>query len=127
MPDLRTFLRLDAFASGGVGVLLLVLINPAEDELGLPVGFTIGAALVMIGWAAFVSWVSTTSSRALANEVVALNVVYVVISVVITVADWIDLTDLGVAFVLAQAAVVLGLTVGQYAGLRAEDRELVAA
>jgi hypothetical protein len=115
---LNTFLRLDALASGALGLLLLVLTGPAEDELGMPVGFSIGAALVMLGWAGFVVWVAAHPSRGFVTEVVALNLVYVAASVLVAVTDWVALTDLGVVLVLAQALAVLGLTAGQFAGLR---------
>lgn len=127
MPNLRTFLRLDALASGGVGLLLLVLANPAEDELGLPVAFSVIAGLVILAWAGFVSWVSIKAPRPLVTEVIALNLVYVAGSLALAVADWVELTDVGVGVVVAQAVAVLGLTVGQYVGLRADDRTAVPA
>lgn len=127
MFTLRTFLRLDALASGAVGALLLVLAGPAKDELGLPIAFSVIAGIAIVGWAAFVGWVSVKASRPLVREVIALNLVYVLASLALAVADWVALTDLGVVLVVAQAAAVLVLTLGQYAGLRAEDRELVSA
>ena len=123
---LTTALRLDVLASGGLGLLLLLLTGPAEDELGMPVGFTVAAALVMLGWAGFVARVSMHPSRGLVQEVVALNLVYVAASVLVAVTGWVSLTDLGVAFVLVQGLAVLGLTVWQFAGLRAGDREVVS-
>ena len=127
MINVRTFLRLDALASGALGVLLLVLVKPAEDELGMPIGFTVASALLMIGWAAFVGWVSIEARRPLVKEVIALNVVYVAASLLIAVEDWVALKDLGVAFVLVQGLAVLGLTVGQFIGFRADDRTPVPA
>lgn len=127
MFDTRTFLRLDALASGGVGALLLVLVQPVESELGLPVTFSVITGLLILGWAGFVGWVSIAVNPALVREVIALNLVYVAGSIVLAVADWFPLTDLGVAIVIAQAVAVLGLTVGQYVGYRADDRTLVAA
>lgn len=127
MNNVRTFLRLDALASGGVGLLLLVLVGPAKDELGLPTAFSISAGILILGWAAFVGWVSKNPTRGMVTEVIALNLVYVAGSLALAVADWIALTDLGVAIVIAQALAVLGLTIGQYAGLRAEENTLVSA
>ncbi|MET3962848.1 inner membrane protein involved in colicin E2 resistance [Marmoricola sp. OAE513] len=131
MLNLRNALRLDAVASGALGLLVLVLFDPVESELGFPVPFSLAMAGVLLGWAAFVAFVSVNQHRGLVREVVALNVVYVVASIVFAVADWADLTGLGVAFVLVQAAAVAGFTVAQYAGLRAEapaaDRDLVTA
>lgn len=132
MFDLRTMLRLDALASGGVGVLLLVLLNPAEDELGLPVALSVTVGVLLLGWAGFVGWLAQRPSRPLVTEVIALNLGYVVASVVFAFADWVALTDLGVAFVLVQAVAVLGFAGGQILGLRtsgrgSDDRQPVAA
>lgn len=127
MFDLRTVLRLDALASGALGVLLLVLFDPADDELGLPVALSVTVGILLLGWAGFVGWVAQRPSRSLVTEVVALNLVYVVASAVFAFAERVALTDLGVAFVLVQAAAVLGLAAGQVAGLRTNDRAPVAA
>lgn len=115
MFDLRTVLRLDAVASGGLGLLLLMLFAPAEDLLGLPVALSLGVGAFLLAWAAFVGWVSTHLARSWVMEVVALNGAWVVASVVFVLAGWVPLTALGVAFVLAQAAVVLLFVVGQLA------------
>lgn len=117
MFDLRTVLRLDAAASGTLGLLLLVLFSPARGELGLPVAFSLIVGAALVAWAAFVTWVSTTVDRTWVKEVIALNVVYVGASVALVLEEWIALTELGVAFVLVQAVAVLGLTVAQMAGL----------
>lgn len=127
MLNLRTLLRLDALASGGVGALLLALAGPAKDALGLPIAFSVIAGIAILGWATFVGWVSIRAPRPLVKEVIALNAVYVVASLALAVAPWVALTDLGVGLVVAQAAAVLALTLGQYAALRVDDRELVVA
>ena len=127
MFNAQTFLRLDALASGAVGAILLILVNPAKDELGLPTAFSVIAGIGILAWAAFVGRVSTNPTHSLVAEIIVLNLVYVAGSLALAVADWIALTDLGVAVVLAQAFVVLALTIGQYIGLRADDRAMVTA
>lgn len=119
MFDLRTVLRLDALASGGLGALLLVASGPAEELLGLPVALSLTVGGLLLAWAGLVAWVSTHLRRSWVAEVVALNVAYVVASVVLALAGWVALTGLGVAFVLVQAVAVLGLTAAQAASLRA--------
>lgn len=126
MFDLRTVLRLDALASGGLGVLLLVLFDPAGDELGLPVALSVTVGVLLLGWAGFVSWVAQRPSRSLVTEVIVLNLGYVVASVVLAFSDWVALTDLGVAVVLVQAVAVLGFAAGQVVGLRTSDPAPVA-
>ena len=127
MLNLRNALRVDAAASGGLGVALLVLFNPAEDQLGLPVALSVTVGVLLLAWAGFVAWVALNPSRALVREVIALNVGYVALSVAFAVADWVSLTGPGVAFVLVQAVAVLGITAGQLVFLPREDREAVAA
>jgi hypothetical protein len=120
MFDLRTALRLDALASGGVGALLLGLAGVLEEPLGLPLVLSAVVGAGLLGWAGLVGWISIGASEALAKEVVIGNVVYVGASVALATAGWVDLTGLGVAFVLAQAGAVVGLTGLQVSALRRE-------
>jgi hypothetical protein len=126
MTNLRTILRLDALASGGLGALLLALGTVLEEPLGLPVtlSFVVGAGL--LAWAALVAWVSVGASPTWTAEVVAGNVVWVVASIVFAASGWVALTGLGVAFVLLQAAAVAGISVLQVAGLRAARTVVMA-
>ena len=127
MLDLRTVLRLDAAASGGLGVLLIALFGLAEDLLGLPSAFSLTVGALLLAWAAVVGWVATHLGRSWVREVVGLNLAYVVASVVFALAGWVSLTGLGVAFVLAQAVVVLLLTVEEVLLLRTGGRATVSA
>ncbi len=127
MLNLRNALRLDAAASGGLGVALLVLFNPAKHELGLPVALSVTVGVLLLAWAGFLAWVTLNPSRALIREVIALNVGYVALSVAFAVSDWVSLTVLGVAFVLVQAVAVLGVAVGQVVCLPRADREAAVA
>ena len=126
MFDLRTALRLDALASGGVGALLLGLAGVLEEPLGLPVVLSAVVGAGLLGWAGLVGWISIGASEALAKEVVIGNVVYVGASVALATAGWVDLTGLGVAFVLAQAGAVVGLTALQVSALRGERTPALA-
>jgi hypothetical protein len=126
MTNLRTILRLDALASGGLGVLLLALASVLEEPLGLPVTLSVVVGAGLLVWAALVAWVSVGARPGWASEVVAGNVAWIALSVVFAVSGWADLTGLGVAFVLAQAAAVAGITALQLVGVRAA-RTAVAA
>jgi hypothetical protein len=126
MFDLRTALRLDALASGGVGALLLGLAGVLEEPLGLPLVLSAVVGAGLLGWAGLVGWISIGASEALAKEVVIGNVVYVGASVALATAGWVDLTGLGVAFVLAQAGAVVGLTGLQVSALRGERTPALA-
>jgi len=120
MFDLRTALRLDAIASGGLGALLLATAGLLDEPLGLPVGLTLVVGGVLLVWSGLVGWISVGASEPLAKDVVAGNVVWVAASTVFAVSGWVELTGLGVAFVVAQAAAVAGLTCLQVAGLRGQ-------
>lgn len=126
MSDIRTLLRLDALTSAGLGVALLALARVLDDALGLTVILSVVAGIVLLAWAGFVTWVSMECRPALVREVVVLNVVWVVASIVFAVVSWGGLTGWGVLCVLAQAVALAGLTILQVAARRAL-RSLVAA
>ncbi|HSV41166.1 MAG TPA: hypothetical protein VLI04_20560 [Nocardioidaceae bacterium] len=113
----RQTLQLDAVASGGLGLLLAVLAPLADDQLGLPTGLSIGLGIFLVAWAAFVGWASTRDSAALTKEIALLNVGWVVASLVFIAAQVVDLTGLGVGFVVLQALAVTGFVVLQWTGV----------
>jgi len=116
MFSLRQTLQLDAVASGGLGLLLAAFAPLADDHLGIPVGLSVGLGVFLVAWAAFVGWAATRDSAALVKEIALLNVVWVVASIVFLVAQVVDLTGLGVTFVLLQAVAVAGFVVLQWGG-----------
>jgi hypothetical protein len=128
MFELRPVLNLDALASGGLGVGLIVLASVLDGPLGLPIAVSVVVGASLVAWAGFVAWVARQGSATLVKEVIALNVAYVVASVVFVVGGWVELTGLGVAFVMLQAAAVVALTLMQVAALRqGRDRNAVLA
>ena len=64
--------------------------------------------------------ISVGAWEPLAKEVVAGNVVWIAASAVFAVSGWVELTGLGVAFVVAQAVAVAGLTCLQVAALQGQ-------
>lgn len=115
---LRTALRIDAVASGGLGAMLLTLCRSLDDPLGLPVLVSASVGAGLLAWAGLVGWISIDAREPLAKEVVVANVVWVVASGAFAVSGLVDLTGLGVTFVLAQALAVAGVTGMQVRGLR---------
>lgn len=126
MFDLRTALRLDAFASGGLGALMLATAGVLDEPLGLPVRLTLVVGGVLLAWSGLVGWISVGASESLAKEVIAGNVAWVAASAVFALSGWVELTGLGVAFVVAQAGAVAALTSMQVAGLRAQRTPALA-
>jgi len=111
MSDIRTLLRLDALASGGMGVVLLALAGVLDDALGLAVILSVVVGIGLLAWAGFLAWVSVEHRPGLVGEVIVLNVVWVVATIVFATFGWGGLTGWGVLFVLVQAVAVAGLTV----------------
>jgi hypothetical protein len=117
---LRLALRIDAVASGGLGLLAVVGVSALEGLLGVPSAllWSTGAGLVI--WAAAL-WIAASRpivSRAAAWTVVALNALWVVDSLATVAIGWLPLTALGTAFVLAQAVAVGLFAQAQLVGLR---------
>jgi hypothetical protein len=117
---LRAFLKLDALASGGLGVLLAAAGGLLTDPLGLPTALLVPTGLFLVAYAGWLWYLATRPavSPAAVRVVIAGNLLWIVASVTLVVAGWFSPTALGVGFVLAQAAAVAGFVAGQYAGLR---------
>jgi hypothetical protein len=120
LTGVKPALRLDAVASGGVGVLLLAFGWALDGPLGAPLALTVPAGAFLLVFAATLLGLAARAEvpRGAVREVAAFNVFWVAASVVLVVAGWFDLTALGVAFVLAQAAVVGLFAVLQFASVR---------
>ena len=124
---LRAALKLDAAASGAVGVLMLLAAGmvvgnerPFVDLLGTPVALVAWAGVFLVAFAAFV-WVSGSRRQVggtAARTVVAINALWVLASVAVVAAGSFPLTTLGVLFVLVQAAAVALFAALQFFGLR---------
>ena len=117
---LRIALRLDAAASGALGLLGLAaatplagLLGPTTGELRATGAFLVGYALALVLIAA-----RPAISRAAAWTVVVGNTLWVLGSIGAVVAGWDTFTALGVAVVLAQAAAVAVFADLQWLGLR---------
>jgi hypothetical protein len=126
MTDIRTALRLDAVASGTLGVLLLAFAGMLDGPLGVSVTLSVAVGAALLAWAGFVAWVAVDRRPVLVLDVIALNAAWAVASMVFTVAGWGGLTGLGVVFVLAQAAAAAVLTALQLVARRALRRSAVA-
>jgi hypothetical protein len=119
-----SFLRLtllgDAVASGATGLLLAAAAGSLAPLLGLPEPLLRIAGLVLLPYAAFVAWLGrrTMLGRGAVWTVVAANLLWAADSVLLLVLGPVSPTALGVAFVLAQALVVLGFAIAQWIALR---------
>ena len=123
-PFLRLALLGDAAASGATGLLLATAAGPLAGLLGLPEPLLRVAGLVLLPCAAFVAWAGTRAAppHPAVRAIIAINLLWVADSVLLVLLGpslaGLKLTAFGVAFVLAQAAVVLSFALAQWIALR---------
>jgi len=117
---LRRILVLDALASGGTGLLMALAAAPLEDWLGVPATLLRYAGWCLIPFAGLL--VLLARSQALPAGavvgVIVLNGLWVVGSIVVLLAEVIQPSALGYAFVVGQAVVVALLAEMETVGLR---------
>ena len=115
---LRLVLRVDAVASGVLGVGLLALSGVSDDLLGASAGFTASVGVFLVVYAAGLVLLAGRPRIAppLVWVVIVGNVGWTVVSTILAFDG--SLTGLGVALTLAQAAAVLAFAILQFVGLR---------
>jgi len=133
-PFLRLALMVDALASGATGLQLAILSGPLGALFGLPASLLLGVGLFFLPYAAAVAFVATrpAPARFAVRAIIALNLTWVVDSVLFAAFSGalagLAPSALGVAFVLVQAALVLGFAAMQAVALkRAGGGQLMAA
>jgi hypothetical protein len=117
---LRVALRIDALASAASAALALLAGSFLADVLGTPLSLLWPTGVLLVAWAAAL-WVVASRSRMNTTAVwaiIALNILWVVDSIVLVAAGWFALTVLGTAFVLIQAAAVAVFADLEFVGLR---------
>ncbi len=119
-PFLRLVLLGDAAASGASGLLLAAAAGPLAPLLGLSAPLLRDARLVLLPCAAFIAWAGTRDRppRCAVRAAVIINLLWAIDSALLLAAGPVSPVALGVAFVLAQALVVLGFAVMQWSALR---------
>jgi len=117
---LRTALRLDAVASGALGVACATGAGVLDELLGLPTGLLVGVGVFLVVFAAGLVVLAARRPvpRGGTAVVVLGNAAWVLMSVALVIGAWDRLTVLGVVVVLAQAAAVAVFADLQWAGSR---------
>ena len=117
---LRFALRLDAAVTAVNAIAYLALCWVLDDWLGVPAAFLAAVGVSLLAFAAFVGRLSTRPApgRLAVAAVIAVNVLWVLDSVLLLVVDGFGPTLAGQVVVAVQAAGVAGLAALQYAGLR---------
>ena len=119
-PLLHRSMIADATISGATGLMLMAGAGMLTTLLGMPESLMRYAGLILLPFAAMVFYWSNPArlSRPRVWTIIALNIAWVVASVLLLAAGWTEPTALGVAFVLFQAVVVAVFAELQYAGLK---------
>jgi hypothetical protein len=119
-PLLRQALLADAVTTAACAALMIAGAGFLEGLLGLPATLLRAAGLLLIPFVAYVVMLGFRErvSRGAVWSVIGLNAVWVVDSVLLLVSGYVTPTGSGIAFVLAQAAVVAMYAELQFMGLR---------
>ena len=117
---LRRVLIVDALTSGAMGVAMFAFADLFASLLQLPVELIREAGIILLPFAAFVGFVASRREpvRIAVWAIIALNVVWVVDSIVLLFTGWVAPNALGYAVVIAQAAGVLVLADLEYMGVK---------
>jgi hypothetical protein len=121
---MRLVLKLDAVATGAVGLLSVAAGPMLDDLLGIPLALLVPVGLFLVAYAVAI-WIVATRRRVSRPAVwaaVAINLIYVMDCLVVVAASWLPLTALGTAFVLFQAAAVTLFAAAQFYALRKAAR-----
>ncbi len=117
---LRWVLFIDAASCVATGMLAMIGSSALEQFLGLPTELLRYAGFSLLPFAAFLVYLATraTFSRSMVWAVIVLNALWTVDSLLLLLTGWVDPTDLGYVFVVAQALGVAILAGLEYVGLR---------
>lgn len=121
---LRRALVADAVISGAVGALQLAAAGPLSGLLAIEAGWLQRSGLILLAWTALLGWMLTRKavSPPMAWTVIGINLAWVAASILVLVEGAIAPNTLGMAYVLAQAAVVAIFAEVQFFGLRRQSR-----
>ena len=117
---LRRVLALDSASCAAIGLLLTLGAGPLSALFGLGERLLFGAGLLLLPLAAFIAWLASRPAppAPLVWVVIVGNLAWTAESFVLISTESGRITALGTAFVAAQAAAVLGISLLEYAGLR---------
>ena len=105
---LRPALILDAAVTGVNGVAYLAAAGPLEDLLGLPASWLRTAGVVLVAFALFVALVARRPSAGAVSAIVAVNIAWILGSLVFAIAGWGSPETVGTVWIVLQAIVVAG-------------------
>lgn len=121
---LKTILLIDAAASGAMAAAHLAVPGMLGTALALPAALLSGTGIFLAGYVLLLLVLARSRAvwRLLVTFVIAGNVGWTVLSVALLAAGILVPTGLGAAYVLVEAAGVLGFAALQYRGLKQSPR-----
>ncbi len=119
--SLKTALAADAASGAATAALQLALPRLLADELGLPMALLLETGLFLAGLAVVLALLarSTRVAAPLVWAIVIGNTAWSIACVLLWATGMVAPTALGIAFLLAQATVVMALAVWEAIGLKA--------
>ncbi len=119
--SLKLALTVDAASGAAMAALQLALPRLLADELGLPMALLLESGLFLVGFAALLAFLARSARVAapLVWAIVIGNVAWSAACVLLWATGLVLPTPLGIAFLLLQAAAVLGLAAWEAMGLKA--------
>jgi hypothetical protein len=127
-PLLRFALRLDGVVSSAAGVATCSQFASLSGVLGAPAEVVLRIGAFMLIYGVTIGWISTRAQvdQRLTWFVAVGNLIWAIVSVLLTATHWIAPTTSGIALILGQALIVAGFAALQYLGLR-QSREFALA
>lgn len=127
MPTLKQALVLDAASALLFVILCLGFTEPLVQLTGLPGGVVTAAGWICVPCVVLFLHQAFAPSRALLALVVAGNAAWVLASAIVWIACWDQLTAVGHALLIAQAAAVELFAILEWRGAKALRRAAAAA
>ena len=120
----RTILRGNAGFCFVSGLLLVLAKNTFSSIFGVGTIWMVGTGIVLMVYAADLAWALSRPAwlPLVARIAIALDIVWVVGSLVLIFGGWLELTSLGWAVMIAQMVIVAGLAEAQFLALRRATR-----
>ncbi|QQP96840.1 hypothetical protein [Lysobacter enzymogenes] len=121
---LRRVVQADLAVSAAAGALQLAAAEPLARLTAIDAGMLRGSGLVLMGWVAFLGWALSRPaiSAPMVRTMIGVNLAWIAASLLVWLEGAIAPNPLGVAYLLAQAAVVAVFADLQYFGLRRQRR-----
>ena len=125
---LRWVLFIDATTCVATGLLMMVGSSALDQFFGLPTELLRYAGFSLLPFAAFLVYLAMreTFSQSMVWAVILMNALWTVDSFLLLLTGWVDPTNLGYVFVVAQALGVAMLAGLEYVGLRKSAAAKVA-